>query len=325
MILIACATAGLLSFATVALLLRSGAARVALDLPNERSLHASPTPRIGGLGIMAGALPVLAMSGLPPVLPAVAALLAALSFVDDRRGLPVALRFGAHLLAAAALAGLWPAPWPGVMAAGAVMLGTVWMTNLYNFMDGSDGLAGGMAVCGFGACGLAARLAGDASLAAACLGLAGAAAGFLWFNRHPARVFMGDAGSIPLGFLAAAIGVAGWQRGAWPVWFQPVVFGPFVADATVTLLRRAWRGERVWQAHRSHYYQRLVQLGFGHARTARVEYALMLASAAVALAAVRASSLAAISLLALLAGAYVLAARWIDRRWDCLRPAGSHP
>jgi UDP-N-acetylmuramyl pentapeptide phosphotransferase/UDP-N-acetylglucosamine-1-phosphate transferase len=115
------------------------------------------------------------------------------------------------------------------------------------------------------------------------LALAGAAAGFLWFNFAPARVFLGDAGSVPLGFLAGTVGLLGALADAWDWWFVPVVFAPFLADATTTLLARGLSGKRVWQAHREHAYQRLVQAGFGHKQVAVGGYLLMLASAVVAL------------------------------------------
>jgi UDP-N-acetylmuramyl pentapeptide phosphotransferase/UDP-N-acetylglucosamine-1-phosphate transferase len=105
--------------------------------------------------------------------------------------------------------------------------------------------------------------------------IASAALAFLFFNFHPARIFMGDAGSVPLGFLLGSIGLYGWQRSLWPLWFPLLVFSPFVVDATVTLSKRLLLGEKVWQAHRSHYYQRLVRMGFGHRNTALMEYCLM--------------------------------------------------
>jgi len=159
----------------------------------------------------------------------------------------------------------------------------VWMTNLYNFMDGSDGLAGTMALVGFGAYAAAAALAGHGPLALVSLAVASASAGFLAFNFPPARVFMGDAGSIPLGFLAGALGVLGVVAGAWPAAFPAVAFSPFIVDATATLLRRLVRGERVWQAHRSHYYQRLVLSGWNPRRLVLAAGGLMLAAAASAL------------------------------------------
>jgi UDP-N-acetylmuramyl pentapeptide phosphotransferase/UDP-N-acetylglucosamine-1-phosphate transferase len=154
----------------------------------------------------------------------------------------------------------------------------VWLINLYNFMDGADGLAGGMALFGFGAYAIAATLSSHPApaLALAAVAVAGAAAGFLFFNLHPARIFLGDAGSIPLGFLAGALGYWGWRSGAWPLWFPAMCFSPFIGDASVTLLKRLLRGEKFWEAHREHYYQRMVQSGLGHAATARMWYLLML-------------------------------------------------
>lgn len=305
--------AGLVSFALIAWLLRSGRANLALDQPNERSLHAQPIPRVGGLGISAGSVVALAVAGLP-VIGLLAAVLAWVSFADDRRGLPIGVRFAAHAAASAVfLTVAMPdgAPWWWF---GALPL-LVWMTNLYNFMDGSDGLAGGMAVFGFGAFALAAHLAGDAFLAMGACGIAAAAAAFLLFNFPPAKVFMGDAGSIPLGFLAAALGLLGVARGLWPLWFPVLVFSPFIADASVTLLRRLLRGERIWEAHRNHYYQRLVRLGWGHRRTAIVEYALMAVVAALAVASVHQAvelQMLAVSVAAvLLVGAGIL----VDRAW----------
>jgi UDP-N-acetylmuramyl pentapeptide phosphotransferase/UDP-N-acetylglucosamine-1-phosphate transferase len=159
----------------------------------------------------------------------------------------------------------------------------MWMTNLYNFMDGSDGLAGGMALFGFAAYALGGWISGDLVLATVSASVAAAAAAFLVFNFPPARVFMGDAGSIPLGFLAAALGLAGWRQGLWPLGFPLLVFSPFIVDASMTLARRILRGERFWRAHKTHYYQRVVQLGWGHRDTALAEYLLMAVCGAAAL------------------------------------------
>jgi UDP-N-acetylmuramyl pentapeptide phosphotransferase/UDP-N-acetylglucosamine-1-phosphate transferase len=126
------------------------------------------------------------------------------------------------------------------------------------------------------------------ALAFACAAVASACAGFLLHNFPPARVFLGDAGSVPLGFLAGALGACGVAAQAWPWWFPPVVFAPFILDATVTLARRAFAMEPVWQAHRSHAYQRLALSGWPHRRVAVVEYAAMLVSGFCALVALRA-------------------------------------
>jgi UDP-N-acetylmuramyl pentapeptide phosphotransferase/UDP-N-acetylglucosamine-1-phosphate transferase len=117
--------------------------------------------------------------------------------------------------------------------------------------------------------------------------LALATAPFALVNAPPARMFMGDAGAVPLGFLAAACGIAGWLDGVWPLWLPLLAFLPFIADATVTLARRLVRGERVWEAHREHYYQRLNRLGAGHRGTLAVYGALMLGTSASAVLALK--------------------------------------
>jgi UDP-N-acetylmuramyl pentapeptide phosphotransferase/UDP-N-acetylglucosamine-1-phosphate transferase len=195
------------------------------------------------------------------------------------------------------------------------MLAIGWMTNLYNFMDGADGLAAGMAVVGFGTYALGAWTAGDTGFVLVNLSVAGAAAAFLVVNFPPARMFMGDAGSIPLGFLAAVLGLTGWELGLWPLWFPPVVFAPFVLDASVTLVRRALRGEKLWQAHRSHYYQRQVLLGWSHRQLAMFEYGLMMATALAALIAQRAEPLTQATILGALAVAYMGIGLSVDLHW----------
>jgi UDP-N-acetylmuramyl pentapeptide phosphotransferase/UDP-N-acetylglucosamine-1-phosphate transferase len=134
-------------------------------------------------------------------------------------------------------------------------------------------------------------------------------------NFHPARIFLGDVGSVPLGFLAGALGIVGWNSDAWPLWFPVLVFGPFIGDATVTLLRRAFRGQAVWRAHREHYYQRMVRMGFGHRGTAIIGYAAMTVCAAAALLG-RSQPLAAqIAAFGLASAMLALTAVWIDVRW----------
>jgi UDP-N-acetylmuramyl pentapeptide phosphotransferase/UDP-N-acetylglucosamine-1-phosphate transferase len=245
-----------------------------------------------------------------------AAVLAAVSLLDDRAGLPARVRFLVHLAVAAALVALFPtnAPWFVVLLTPVAL---VWLINLYNFMDGADGLAGGMALFGFGGYAFAALTSAnpDPQLAFVCAAIAGAAAGFLLFNFHPARIFLGDAGSIPLGFFAGALGYWGWRGGVWPVWFPALVFAPFIADASVTLLHRLARGEKFWQAHREHYYQRMVRLGLGHARTARTWYLLMVAGITIANWAVHHAPVVQWAAVIGWAAVLALAGLMIDRRW----------
>lgn len=297
------------------LLLTPVGRRIALDTPNERSLHAAPVPRTGGIAIGAGVAAACAFAwpGLPVIL-AAAAVLAVASFADDILGLSTLFRLALHLGAAAAVLAYdleVTAPLLFVVFA----LALAWTANLYNFMDGSDGLAGGMAVFGFGAYALAAYLYGAQTLAALCASLAAACGAFLVFNWHPARIFMGDVGSVPLGFLAGALGLQGWAIGAWPLWFPVLVFAPFMCDATLTLVKRLLRRERVWRAHRDHYYQRLVRMGFGHRGTAYIEYGTMAGSAALALLVFRAPAATQGIAIAFAAAALTGIAIWIDLRW----------
>ena len=284
------------------------------DVPNERSLHTEPIPRIGGIAIIAGILSgwtlLFQFWAWWIVLPVFG--LFALSLVDDVRNLSARSRLLGHFAAAIMVLAGAGVEWQWLLP---VLLFIVWMTNLYNFMDGSDGLAAGMALFGFSFYGIAGLINGNEPFAMMNFSVGAAALGFLYHNFHPARVFMGDAGSIPLGFLASAFGVWGWQLGYWPFWYPILVFSPFVIDATVTLLKRARRGENLAQAHRSHYYQHLVQMGWGHRNTAIAEYALMLLTGASALWGIGLDAQSQGNLLAFWSAVYLGLAMWIDRRW----------
>jgi UDP-N-acetylmuramyl pentapeptide phosphotransferase/UDP-N-acetylglucosamine-1-phosphate transferase len=251
------------------------------------------------------------------VLPLLA--LFAVSLMDDMRGLPVRQRLLVHVIAAAILV------FGSGMAAKSILLAllvlpcVVWMTNLYNFMDGSDGLAGGMAFFGFTTYGWVALMHGDDTQAMLNFSIGAAALGFLYFNLYPARVFMGDAGSIPLGFLAAAMGVWGWKQGHWPGWFPVLVFSPFVADATVTLVKRTVRGVKITEAHREHYYQRLVQIGWGHRNVAFFAYVLMFAAGVSAIWGMRHSAEWVAVLFLIWGSIYALLMLVLDSRWKVFR------
>lgn len=272
-----------------------------LDHPNERSLHDRPVPRSGGLAIV---MAILASSGLAYylgyvpdgllVIGAGSALIAAMSFADDRYSILPLYRMLAHVVAAVVVvyAGyclpdmVWPGiswVWPPVLLALVSGLFVIWMINLYNFMDGMDGFAGGMAVFGFGGFAAIGWLAGNTSFMLANLLVVASAAGFLVFNFPPAKIFMGDVGSSVLGFLAAVFSLWGAQEQVVPIWIALLLFSPFLVDATFTLVRRLLHGERLWEAHRSHVYQRLVQCDWGHRKTVMCEYLLMAACVATAL------------------------------------------
>ena len=304
--------AGVVSLAAMLLLLRSPG--LALDQPNERSLHSIAVPRTGGIAIMAGicAAALFLFAGRAIVGPAAG--LAVLSLADDRHRLPALVRLSAHVLAAVAFVWASGLSEPLLLAL-VLVLALTWLTNLYNFMDGADGLAGGMTIIGFTCYAIAAWFGGISDLALLSLSVAAAAAGFLMFNFPPARMFLGDVGSIPLGFLAGAIGIAGWQQAAWPIWFPVLVFTPFIVDASATLLRRLWRGERIWQAHRQHYYQRLIISGWSHRKTAVCEYGLMLFCGIAALFCLGTSSMMRSLMIGLLFAVLAFAMCAVDYRW----------
>ena len=238
-----------------------------VDRPNQRSLHVQPVPRTGGIAVVVGFLGSAALL-LPEykIFYLLALLIALVSLVDDWQNLSPLPRFGAQGLIAAAFA-FYGLGYGSIAETIFLILALVWVTNLFNFMDGSDGLAGGMAVIGFCCYALGAWMAGNESLALLCGTIAAASLPFLIANFHPARIFMGDIGAITLGFAASALGALGWREGVWSPFFPVFAFAPFIADASLTLLHRILARQRFWEPHRDHYYQKLVRMGLGHRNT----------------------------------------------------------
>lgn len=284
-----------------------------LDRPNHRSLHTNPTPRTGGIGVLAGVFVAWLTLSFDLIGLSLAVLvLMILSVYDDIVGISAAVRLVIHISAVAAFFAL-DFPDIGLPMLIVGILATTWMINLYNFMDGSDGLAAGMAIIGFGCYAFSLREHAVFGWAAASVAMA--SLGFLIFNFHPAKIFLGDSGSIPLGFLAAAFGYIGWTQGAWPWWYPVLVFSPFIVDASLTLAKRMLRRERVWEAHKGHYYQRLIRMGWGHRKTALAEYGLMLTMACLATLALGKSSYVQTSSLMFVIILYSAIAFLVDRKW----------
>ena len=232
------------------------------------------------VGVLLGSIWLYKVTPWLIVLIAIA--LTILSLIDDQKGLPVLYRLITHLTAAS-LVILSESFFENWLINFIVIILVVWMTNLYNFMDGLDGLAGGMTFFGFGTYALAAYLGDNTSFSLMNLVIVTATLAFLIFNFPPAKVFMGDAGAIPLGFLAAAFGLYGYSHNLWPWWFPIIVFSPFILDATITLLKRLARGEKIWIAHKEHFYQKLAQNGWGHLYTTLFAYIVITISCALAL------------------------------------------
>ncbi|MEX5545341.1 glycosyltransferase family 4 protein [Pseudomonas pergaminensis] len=262
----------------ISLLLTSALRRYALsksliDVPNARSSHTVPTPRGGGVAIVLSfllLLPVLSLFSLLPwtfawELLGAGAGIAVLGFLDDHGHIAARWRLLGHF-SAAVWAVFWLGGVPPLTILGVVFdmgwVGTVlslfylvWMLNLYNFMDGIDGLASIEAISVCLSASLIYVLMDFSMLAWAPLLLAFTVAGFLYWNFPPAKIFMGDAGS---GFLGVTLGIFSLQA-AWTspslVWIWLILMGVFVVDATFTLVRRLVRGDKVYEAHRSHAYQ----------------------------------------------------------------------
>lgn len=272
---------------TTGLVLRLLRRHAILDHPNHRSTHAVPTPRGGGLAVLAILLPawtvVSLWNGMPPELGAVlvgALFLAIISWVDDLRRLGPAVRFAAQLMAVALglayMGGAEPV-FQGYLPLWLDRLATallwLWFVNLFNFMDGIDGMAGTEAACLGGGVALIALIAGwpvtswPGGAAPLGLTLAAAAIGFLLWNWPPAKLFLGDVGSVPLGYLLGWLLLEVAASGAWAV--ALILPAYYLADATWTLLRRLSRGERVFEPHAQHFYQQAVRNGLSHSRVMR--------------------------------------------------------
>jgi UDP-N-acetylmuramyl pentapeptide phosphotransferase/UDP-N-acetylglucosamine-1-phosphate transferase len=249
-----------------------------MDIPNVRSNHKAPIPRGGGIAMIGAALIGLLVADMPVTVAAAALLLAAVSFADDLRGLPVGVRLLVQLAAVAlVLSQMQGRVLPEAVPLALERLGEallwIWFINLTNFMDGIDGISAMQAIMvSAGICLIHFfRPWIPASLATAAGVMAASAYGFYLFNRNPAKIFMGDAGSIPLGFLMGYLllnlATDGYLLAAF------ILPAYYLTDATRTLVKRQLRGQKVWQAHSEHAYQQAVRNGFTHAQVvARISW-----------------------------------------------------
>lgn len=298
-----------------------------LDQPGQRRSHSVPTPRGGGIGIVAACLVSLpmALSGLPLVWPhrvtagleAALVLVAAVGWWDDHRSLRVLPRLGVQLLACSLFATALLSTGGSWLWLPVLVLAGGWSINLHNFMDGIDGLLAQQAV--FAGAGLAilAWAASQQALAMAAGCVAFASLGFWLYNRSPARIFMGDVGSGSLGLLLFALVAMLWQVDHGLLWPALILCSSFVADASLTLLSRFLSGRRWYTAHREHLYQWLVRRGLTHARGAALYMAwnLLVAVPAAYLASIRSAMAMAVCVVVYT----VAAATWIVSKRRCLR------
>jgi len=301
------------------------------DIPNKRSLHTKAKPRIGGIIFMPIILLFWLISDLIKLseitllnLMIVTISFMIISLIDDLKNISAMVRIIFHFSLVVFF----------ILAINLnfnifylcfIIIFLVWMTNLFNFMDGSDGLAAGMAVIGFSSYFIVAYSAGDLDFAIKNGIIAMCLLGFLFFNFSPAKIFMGDVGSISLGFLSGAIGLIGLQKDIWPFWFPLIIFSPFIVDATVTLVKRIIKREKFWQAHRTHYYQRLILMGWSHKKTAYILYLIMIFLFLISFFIMNNTSISCCqiyaanilnSLLAIVFICYSIALIYIDKKWN---------
>lgn len=258
--------------------------RQMMDIPNERSSHTIPTPRGGGMGIVVAFLLALLAFGALSILSwsVVIALVggglitAIVGYVDDRGHVSPLWRALVHFAAAAWIL-VWLGGMPpldlgftviewGVIGHLVGWIGIVWLINLYNFMDGIDGLSGGEAVFVALAAGFILAISEQIAYSWLAFGLASACMGFLVWNWPPAKIFMGDVGSGFLGAIIAGIAILSTQSLPVMAWVWLILLAVFIIDATFTLVRRVLRGEKWYSAHRSHAYQHLTQRWQSHLR-----------------------------------------------------------
>jgi UDP-N-acetylmuramyl pentapeptide phosphotransferase/UDP-N-acetylglucosamine-1-phosphate transferase len=302
------------SYTIVRLLIQWALRNQVLDIPNERSSHSDPTPRGGGLAIVLASLVAwliyLRLVHADPRIVAVlaysvgAVVIAFTSWQDDLQPLPTWLRFGVHAGAALLvliaigywrnlalpIVGTFEIGWLGIPL---TFLWIVGLTNAYNFMDGIDGLAGGQAAIAALGWALLAWHYGQPLVVAFALFLAAAAIGFLSFNWPPARIFMGDVGSAFLGYTFAVLPLlVSSVESSLPV-VAVVLVWPFVFDTSFTLMRRLRNREKIFAAHRSHLYQRLVISGLSHQAVTLLYLSLALINSVLALSWILFASVAA--------------------------------
>ena len=329
--LLVLAVAGGITYLLVRWLLMGNQKFLAVDRPNERSLHTRVVPRGGGLAVV-GVIALLwvmfsVVSGDQQLIDVILfggfVAVCGVGFADDRHRIPAIGRLIIELVVAlvvvlsvggpltfAAGGLLVPIPgWLGITLAG---FGIVWMTNLYNFMDGADGMVAGpsavVALC------LAVWFLNveDAVLFYLNLGVAGSCVGFLILNWSPAKIFMGDVGSLALGYYFAVMALIGVVEHDLSIGAFIILYGLFLVDTSVTLIRRMIAGKRWWEAHTEHYYQRAIRAGLTHAQVAAG--AIMLTALAAVCASMEALGMTSNGIPFLLLGALILIAGRIVSR-----------
>jgi len=309
-----------------------------LDHPNERSSHTLATPKCGGVGIvtsfLAGILIAHSWShewglinGMTAGLGIPLVMVALVSLLDDVRELSVLLRLAVQLLSATLFLFLVGAhdlsgqlkTFGLVGVAAGVVVCVIWqvgMANLFNFMDGIDGLAAGEGLIVSFFFAIVQFIKGDHYLAYLALVLSVGCLGFLAFNFPPAKVFMGDVGSVSIGFILAGLAILSVKRdpSLATAMVMPLLAANFIFDTGITLIKRAWKGENLFQAHRSHIYQRFAQSGFSQRTVSMTNYGMAIVQGMIVLSALNNPAIALIGVTVIL-GLYTWMVCKLEERW----------
>ncbi len=255
-----------------------------LDNPNNRSLHTKPIPRTGGIAIYSGVLLPLIYcfssfvresNVLYPLLGFI--IMVIVSLMDDIKGVSPLIRLTMHFLGSGIFLVNYISFFSvlSLLQLFIIIFFVVWFINLYNFMDGLDGLCGSMSLSGFLVFGIIFFQHEIFDLSLFCFIFAGALIALLAFNFPPAKIFMGDAGAIGIGYLFAVLSVYCVCNGIFTLLIPVIIFLPFIYDASLTLIKRILRGEKPWQAHREHFYQRLATSDIGKLKTLYLEIVII--------------------------------------------------
>jgi Fuc2NAc and GlcNAc transferase len=300
-----------------------------LDVPNDRSSHTIPTPRLGGVPMVVSAILPFAVwvflaAGEGFSFEGVAGTvlfafgMSALGFYDDLFDLSPLIRIVIQFALCLSCLGFFRSLFPGLLWVGVASVWCVWMLNLYNFMDGIDGLAGGEAAVASSFFFLLFARSGEPGWAVANLMVAASAAGFLVHNWPPAKVFMGDSGSAFLGAFYGMQSLIAPVTTGIPFIVLVLPFSNFILDATVTLFLRIYRGEKWYLAHRSHIYQRMTDLGMSHRKVATLELIVVAVSCVAAEAYLRAGDLGRMVILTVVFGGLAFAGVRVQRKESAL-------
>jgi len=268
----------MVALAATPVIRRYASARGIVDEPGPRRSHEAPVPRGGGLALALAGIPA-ALAGAPSepavgVFAAGALVITGLGWLDDRMPRPAGLRLGVQgavaLAAVLVLGPVEPGRAAGIELGGAwlwsglAVVALVWLINLFNFMDGSDGLAATQSLLTCAMFAVVFVFDGSAGPASVAIAMGAAALGFLFWNWPRAGIFLGDSGSLLLGWTVGLLALAGSATGSVSVWLSFILASPFVVDSTATLCWRLARGERWYTPHRDHAYQCLLRAGWSH-------------------------------------------------------------